>query len=35
MYDYEIGQLDVKTTFLCGELKEDIYMNQHEGLLFL
>ena len=25
-YDYEIWQMDVKTTFLKGYLEEDIYM---------
>jgi hypothetical protein len=29
--DLELHQLDVKTTFLNGELKEDIYMIQPEG----
>ena len=29
--DLELHQLDVKTTFLNGELKEDIYMVQPEG----
>nr|GEX29377.1 putative polyprotein [Tanacetum cinerariifolium] len=30
-YDYEIWQMDVKTTFLNGRLDEDIYMEQPEG----
>ncbi|GKA23603.1 retrotransposon protein, putative, ty1-copia subclass [Tanacetum coccineum] len=32
-YDYEIWQMDVKTTFLNGYLDEDIYMVQPEGEL--
>ena len=31
MYDYEIWQMDVKTTFVKGELKKDVYMTQHVG----
>ena len=31
-HDYEIWQIDVKTTFLNGKLGEDVYMNQPEGL---
>jgi hypothetical protein len=31
MHDYELEQLDVKTTFLHGELEEVIYMDQPEG----
>ncbi|KAG8482489.1 hypothetical protein CXB51_024203 [Gossypium anomalum] len=31
MHDLELKQLDVKTVFLYGELKEDIYMQQPEG----
>ena len=30
-YDYEIWQMDVKTTFLNGNLEEDVYMTQPEG----
>ena len=30
-YDLELEQLDVKTTFLHGNIKETIYMNQLEG----
>ena len=29
-YDYEIWQMDVKTTFLNGNLEEEIYMIQPE-----
>ena len=32
-YDYEIWQMDVKTTFLNGYLKEELYMMQPEGLV--
>ena len=31
--DYEIWQMDVKTTFLNGSLKETIYMVQPEGFI--
>ena len=30
-YNYEIQQMDVKTTFLNGNLLEDMYMTQPEG----
>ena len=32
-YDYEIWQMDVKTTFLNGNLLEDVYMTQLEGFV--
>ena len=31
--DYEIWQMDVKTTFLNGYLDKDIYMEQLEGFI--
>ena len=32
-FDYEIWQMDVKTTFLNVNLKEDVYMIQPEGFV--
>ena len=32
-YDYEIWQMDVKTAFLNGNLEEEIYMMQLEGVI--
>ena len=32
-YDYEIWQMDVKTAFLNGHLKEELYMIQPEGFV--
>jgi len=32
-YDYEIWQMDVKTTFLNGNLSEDVYMIQPKGFV--
>ena len=32
-YDYEIWQLDVKTAFLNGYLKEELYMMQPKGFV--
>ena len=32
-YDYEICQMDVKTTFLNGYLEENIYMMQLDGFI--
>nr|GFC09367.1 putative retrotransposon Ty1-copia subclass protein [Tanacetum cinerariifolium] len=34
-YDYEIWQMDVKTTFLNGQLSKDVYMVQPEGFMDL
>ncbi len=31
--DMEIHQMDVKTTFLNGELEKEIYMEQHQGFV--
>ena len=33
LYDYEIWQMDVKTAFLNGVLKEELYMMQPEGFV--
>ena len=32
-YDYEIWKMDVKTAFLNGLLKEELYMMQPEGFV--
>ena len=34
-YDYEIWQIDVKITFLNGDLVEDVYMTQPGGFEFI
>ena len=31
--DFEVEQIDVKTTFLLGDLEEEIYMEQSEGFV--
>ena len=30
-FDFEVEQMDVKTSFLHGDLEEEIYMKQPEG----
>ena len=32
-FDFEIEQMDVKTTFLHGDLEEEIYMKKPEGFM--
>jgi hypothetical protein len=32
-YDLEVEQMDMKTTFLHGELKEEIFMKQPKGFV--
>ena len=32
-FDFEIEQIDVKTSFLHGDLEEEIYMKQPEGFM--
>eukprot|EP00253_Pinus_taeda_P009231 PITA_09231 len=32
-FDFEVEPMEVKTTFLHGDLEEEIYMKQHEGFV--
>jgi hypothetical protein len=32
-FDFELEQMDAKTTFLDGDLEEEIYMKQSEGFV--
>eukprot|EP00253_Pinus_taeda_P026805 PITA_26805 len=32
-FDFEVEQMDLKTTFPHGDLEEEIYMNKHEGFM--
>ena len=32
-YGLIVHQMDMKTTFLKGELEEEIYMDQHDGFM--
>ncbi|KAL0329163.1 UNVERIFIED_CONTAM: Retrovirus-related Pol polyprotein from transposon TNT 1-94 [Sesamum radiatum] len=34
-YDYEIGQMDVKTAFLNGYVEEEIFLDQPKGFTFV
>ena len=33
VFDFEVEQMDVKTTFLHGDLEEEIYMKQPKGFM--
>ena len=33
VHNLDVHQIDVKTTFLNGDLNEEIYMEQHEGFI--
>ena len=35
VYKLEIHQMDMKTTFLNGDLKEEIYLEQPEGFIVM
>lgn len=35
VYNLHVNQMDVKTTFLNGDINEEVYMEQHVGFILL